>query len=87
MVQSGRHTYVDGLSDVDVLMTLNDSSLVSQSAQTTIERMAELIRQRLPNSDVSTGQMAVTIKYSDDIEVQVLPAIRTPSGIRVPRSP
>ena len=46
--------------------------------------MAELIRQRMPNSDVSTGRMAVTIKYSDGIEMQILPAIRTRSGIRVP---
>lgn len=79
-----RHTYVDGLSDVDVLMVINDSTLVGRSPENAIQRMAELIRQRMPNSDVSTGRMAVTIKYSDGIEMQILPAIRTRSGIRVP---
>ena len=79
-----RNTYVDGLSDVDILMVINDSTLVGQPPQQAIQRMAELIRQRMPNSDVSTGDMAVTIRYSDGIEMQVLPAIRTGSGIRVP---
>lgn len=81
-----RNTYVDGLSDVDVLMVINDSTLVGQPPQQAIQRMADLIRQRMPNSDVSTGDMAVTIRYSDGIEMQVLPAIRTGSGIRVPEA-
>ncbi len=81
-----RNTYVDGLSDVDVLMVINDSTLVGQSPQQAIQRMAELIRQRMPSSDVSTGRMAVTIRYSDGIEMQILPAIRTHSGIRVPEA-
>ena len=79
-----RHTYVDGLSDVDVLMVINDSTLAGQSPKAAIKHMADLIQRRMPNSDVSAGQMAVTIKYSDGIEVQVLPAVKTKSGLRVP---
>ena len=78
-----RHTYVDGLSDVDVLLTVNDSSLSGQAPKVVIQRMAELIQQRMPKTQVSTGNLAVTVKYSDGHEIQVLPAIQTKSGIRI----
>ncbi len=78
-----RHTYVDGLSDVDVLLTVNDSSLSGQSPRAVIQRMAELIRQRMPRTTVRTGDLAVTVTYSDGHEVQVLPAIRTRAGVRI----
>ena len=78
-----RHTYVNGLSDVDVLMIVNNSSLSGRQPDATIQHMANLIRQRLPNTTVETGDMAVTVKYSDGNEIQVLPAIRTRSGVRV----
>ena len=45
--------------------------------------MAELIQRRMPKSDVSPGDMAVTIRYADGHEVQVLPAMKTKSGVRV----
>ena len=78
-----RHTYVNGLSDIDVLMIVNDSSLSGSPPNATIQHMANLIHRRLPNTTVETGDMAVTVKYSDGNEVQVLPAIRTGSGVRV----
>ena len=78
-----RHTYVDGMSDVDVLMIVNDSALSGQAPKAVIRHMEELIRQRLPNTQVKSGDMAVTVTYSDGIEIQVLPAIRTKSGVRV----
>ena len=78
-----RHTYVDGLSDVDVLLTVNDSSLSGQAPKAVIRRMRELIQQRMPETQVSTGDLAVTVKYADGHEIQVLPAIRTKSGIRI----
>ena len=81
---ASKRTYVDGLSDIDVLMVINDSVLSGQSPEAALRRMGELIRTRLPNSDVRVGALAVTITYSDDNEVQVLPAIRTQSGIRIP---
>ena len=65
-------------------MVINDSVLSGQSPEAALRRMGELIRTRLPNSDVRVGALAVTITYSDDNEVQVLPAIRTQSGIRIP---
>ena len=77
-----KHTAINGLSDVDVLAIVNDSSLSGQSPAAVIRLMAQRIRQRLPQTNVSTGDLAVTVRYSDGIEVQVLPAIRTKSGVR-----
>ena len=78
-----RHTYVDGLSDIDVLARINDSTYSGQSPKVVIQRMAELIQQRLPHTKVRHGDLAVTVEYSDGIEIQVLPAIRTKDGYRI----
>ena len=81
-----RHTYVDGLSDVDVLARINDSTYSGQSPRAVIQKMAELIQQRLPNTKVRHGDLAVTVEYSDGLEIQVLPAIRTRAGFRIANS-
>ena len=78
-----RHTYVDGLSDVDVLARINDSAYSDQLPKAVIQEMARLIQQRLPNTEVRHGDLAVTVKYSDGIEIQVLPAVRTRDGYRI----
>lgn len=79
----GRHTYVDGLSDIDVLMVINESALSDLSPSDVLRQMAELIKARLPTSEVSVGSLAVTISYSDGHEIQALPAIKSRSGIRI----
>ena len=78
-----RHTYVDGLSDVDVLLTVNDSSLSGRDPRAVILRMAELIQQRMPRTQVRTGHLAVTVTYADGHEIQVLPAIKTRAGVKI----
>ena len=78
-----RHTYVDGLSDIDILARINDSTFSGQSPKAVIQQMAELIQQRLPNTKVRHGDLAVTVEYSDGIEIQVLPAVRTKDGYRI----
>ena len=78
-----RHTYVDGLSDVDLLLTINDSSLSGQAPRAVIKKMAELIKQRLPKNRVLYGNLAVTVEYADGHELQVLPAIRARAGMRI----
>ena len=78
-----KHTYVTGLSDVDVLAIINDSSLSGQSPADVIVLMKQRITQRMPRTTVTTGDLAVTVKYADGIEIQLLPAIRTKSGVRI----
>lgn len=75
-----RGTYVTGLSDVDVLLIVNQSSLVNQPPTSVIQQAGRAISERLPNNPVRAGNLAVTVGFSDGIEIQVLPAIRTNSG-------
>ena len=83
-----KNTYVNGLSDVDVLMVVNDSDISGRLPGDAVSHMKALIEERLPKRDVkslTSGAMAVTIEYRDGMEIQVLPAIRRKSGgLRVP---
>ena len=73
-------TYVTGLSDVDALLIVNQSSLVNQPPARAIEYVRDTIQDRLRQNTVSAGNLAVTVSYSDRTEIQILPAIRTNSG-------
>ena len=75
-----RGTYVTSLSDVDVLLIVNQSSLVNQSPAKVIQQVRRTIKGQLPNNSVRAGNLAVTVGYASGIEIQVLPAIRTNSG-------
>jgi hypothetical protein len=78
-----KHTYVDGLSDVDVLAIVNNSDLENEPPSRLRDYFADRLRGRLPNTDITTGNLAVTVKFSDGYEIQVLPALTTKTGIRV----
>jgi hypothetical protein len=78
-----KNTFINGLSDVDTLVLLNNTSLEKSSPQEVLDYFAQRIQQRLPNTDVSVGKLAVTVRYSDGQEIQILPAIRTASGLRI----
>lgn len=70
-----KHTFVDGLSDVDALVVINDSSSPPGAL---LETFADALRRRLPQGDiaeVSTGTLAITITYRDGTQVQLLPAV------------
>jgi hypothetical protein len=78
-----KHTYVDGLSDADSLVVLNRSELENASPEAVKHYFAGRLRERLPNTEVSEGQLAVTVKFTDT-EVQLIPALRSGSGVRIP---
>ena len=75
-----RGTYVTGLSDVDVLLIVNESRLVNQPPARVIAHVRTTIQGRLPQNPVTSGNLAVTVGYSDGTEIQILPAIRRNSG-------
>lgn len=81
-----KHTYVDGLSDIDVLVIIDNSALANEPPRRVVEYFADLIRQRLPGTPVKTGALAVTLTFSDGYEIQVLPALTTKTGIRIAAS-
>ena len=57
-----KHTAINGLSDVDVLVIINDSSLAGRLPAAVIQLMAQRIERRLPQTRVTTGELAVTVK-------------------------
>ncbi|THV25085.1 CBASS oligonucleotide cyclase [Peteryoungia ipomoeae] len=80
-----RHTYVDGLSDIDSLLVLNGSPLEAVSPASALARIETAVRQEVDDAvSVSKGKLAVTVTYSDGMEIQLLPAFRTESGLKVP---
>lgn len=78
-----KHTYVDGLSDVDLLVRINDTSLEDRSPEAVRRYLAQRLRERFPNTEVTTGTLSVKIRFSDGHEIQILPALQTSSGIRI----
>lgn len=78
-----KHTYVDGLSDVDALVILNKSELKNASPEEIKNYFLDRLNERLPKGTlIEKGTLAVTVKYSD-IDVQLLPAIRYKDGFRI----
>jgi len=70
-----KHTYVDGLSDVDALVVIDAADA---SPDRLVERLRTSLARRLNLSDVvdiSAGSLAVTVRYSDGTEIQLLPAV------------
>jgi hypothetical protein len=78
-----KRTYVDGLSDIDLLAILNRSELSDKSPEQVRQYFEERLRERFPNSHISAGKLAVTIEFGDGTVIQILPAIKTPTGTRI----
>ena len=81
-----KHTYVDGLSDVDALVLLGGEAIKEQSPEEVRRDFADSLRRALPQGsvkDIREGAMAVTIEYTDGTEIQVLPAANTAKGVVV----
>ena len=79
-----RGTDITGLSDVDALLIVNDSSLVGRLPSDIIKLVQEVVQSHFRDIDVTAGDLAVTVNYANGPEIQLLPAIRTNSdGIRI----
>ena len=75
-----RGTYVNGLSDVDVLLMVDESSLANRRPSDVIGHVRDTIARRMHHNRVTAGNLAVTVHYADGVEIQVLPALRTRGG-------
>ena len=84
-----KHTYVDGLSDVDALVTLREGFSEGRSPEEIRRGLADILRQGLPRSDVRNiweGTLAVTVEFIDGMEIQLLPANVVDSGVAIASS-
>jgi hypothetical protein len=82
-----KHTYVDGLSDIDSLLIVNGSDLAEGTPRDALKKIEKILSSKL-GDDVKTkhGRMAVTLEYEDGMEIQLLPAIHSETGLRIPSS-
>ena len=81
-----KHTYVDGLSDIDSLVILKDPTAKDRSPAEIRNEFMEALRGKLPQGDVAgmrVGNMAVTIEYRDGTEIQLLPAVQSGGEIHI----
>ncbi|MBN9376213.1 MAG: nucleotidyltransferase [Cellulomonas sp.] len=70
-----KHTYVDGLSDTDALVVVNEGDATPEDL---VARFERALQSRLPLGDVreiTAGRLAVTVHYLDGSEIQLLPAV------------
>lgn len=84
-----KHTYVDGLSDIDSLIIVDGTGLADGGPRQALRHMAKILRERLDGeASVSVGRMAVTLQYRDGMTIQLLPALREEGNgkLRVPSS-
>lgn len=80
-----KHTYADGLSDVDMLVQINNSGLATAKPYEVLKFFSDQIKRRLPNTEVQVGKLAVTVKFSSGHEIQLLPSLKTETGYRIAR--
>jgi hypothetical protein len=84
-----KHTAVDGLSDVDALMTFAPDSVGTQTPQQIRERSLAILRDGLDGrsvDNVTVGRLAITVHYRDGMEIQLLPAVRSGDLVNVPNT-
>lgn len=80
-----KHTYVDGLSDIDSLLVLNETGLTGSTPAEAIASVAKIIQGEIGTvANVSQGKLAVTVEYQDGMQIQLLPSFRQKEGLKVP---
>jgi len=76
-----KHTFVDGLSDVDMLLIYRGNE--HPDPANLIRDIARLLRKI--DAEISIGTIAVTAKFSKGEEIQLVPAVREEGKLHVPR--
>jgi len=70
-----KHTYIEGLSDIDSLVILNNTELKSKSPNEIKTYFYECLKEKFPNTEIEIGKLSVTVKFKD-YDIQLLPAIK-----------
>jgi hypothetical protein len=78
-----KHTYVDGLSDVDNLLIVRGATAEKLPAEI-LKLVAGRLASEMQNAKVTIGKIAITVAYPDGMELQFVPAVRDRDKLRVP---
>ena len=69
-----KHTYVDGLSDLDSLVILDSCDLADRPPSEALAYLEARLKERFPGTAVRKGSVAITIHFSD-VELQLVPVV------------
>lgn len=83
-----KKTYVEGLSDIDFIISLGTYSEsgfeYKENSKLALEKLKDIVSKRFPNTEVKVGNMAVTVTFSDGTELQFLPGFKYYEGYSIP---
>lgn len=77
-----KHTYVDGISDVDTLLIAKDPAFIKAGPQKVLTFLEEQLRDKLKGWEISPGRLAITLRR-EGLEIQVLPAVRIDGELHI----
>jgi len=80
-----KHTYVDGLSDIDALVIMSPDDAESMTPAQLRKRITDIIKARYGDAAVQEGTLAVTVRRGEHV-IQLLPALRCGSDVKIPNS-
>lgn len=76
-----KHTYIDGLSDIDCLLLMRDPALERMSPGKILEFFKTILEERLSGiKEIRTGELAITVEYPDGAMIQLIPAVKRGEG-------
>lgn len=80
-----KHTFVDGLSDVDSMLLIS-GAFAEKNPSAMLNKIADTLNAALgAGVEVSHGRVAVTVKYPDGSEIQLVPCLSSDEGkLKVP---
>ena len=70
-----KHTYVNGISDVDSLFVLKGEGIAERSPGEVLDQFEGALRARFPDAEVTRDNIAVGLEL-EGIKLELLPAIR-----------
>jgi len=79
-----KKTYVEGLSDVDAILEMKNLPDGVNSPAEVKALIAQNLSQSLMNVGITEGSVAITMTYSDGMELQIIPAKRDGDKLMVP---
>ena len=79
-----KHTYIDGFSDIDVLVLVDKSELSESSPDEIKKYIKKQLEKKVKNiASIEVGDLAVTVVFKDGSEIQLLPALRHGEGYKI----
>jgi hypothetical protein len=77
-----KKTYVEGFSDVDALVMLDETALSDGTPNAARRFLADRLKRRFTETEVLEGDMAVTVRFRD-MDIQLLPALKSGSAVKL----